>query len=215
MRRQLEHYFEFERLQAAWRTEVLAGATTFVTMAYIIFVNPSVLRDAGMPFQAVVAATCFCAAFGSILMGAYARYPIALAPGMGLNAYFTYSVVKGMHVPWQVALGAVFISGVVFVILTQIGVRQLIVSAIPHELYAAVAVGIGLFIALIGLHNAGIVVANKDTLVAMGNLRNPETLLAVAGLLLIAALLAWRIRGAILLGILGTSALGVAFHLVH
>ncbi len=136
-------------------------------------------------------------------MGVLANYPIALAPGMGLNAYFTYSVVKGMGVPWETALGAVFLSGVAFLILTAAGVRQMIVSAIPHELYAAVAVGIGLFIALIGLHNSGIVVANKDTLVTMGNLRKPETLLAIAGLLLIAALMAWRVRGAILLGILG------------
>src|SRR5277367_2811439 len=215
MIRKLEHYFEFDRLGTNWRTEILAGATTFVTMAYIIFVNPSILHETGMPFKAVVAATCFCAAFGSILMGAVARYPIALAPGMGLNAYFTYTVVKGLGVPWETALGAVFLSGIAFLILTAVGVRQMIVSSIPVELYAAVAVGIGLFIALIGLHNSGIIVANKDTLVAMGNLRNPETLLAIAGLLLIAALLAWRIRGAILLGILGTTLLGAVFGLVH
>src|SRR5580692_8752939 len=155
----LERYFEFERLGTSWRTEILAGATTFVTMAYIVFVNPSILREAGMPFQAVVAATCFCAAFGSIVMGAFARYPIALAPGMGLNAYFTYTVVKGMGVPWETALGAVFLSGVAFLVLTLAGIRQFIVEAIPTELYSAVAAGIGLFIALIGLRNAGLVVA--------------------------------------------------------
>ena len=110
----LEQYFEFERLGTNWRTEILAGATTFFTMAYIVFVNPSILSETGMPFAAVVAATCFCAAFGSILMGAFARYPLALAPGMGLNAYFTYTVVKGMGVPWETALGAVFLSGVAF-----------------------------------------------------------------------------------------------------
>src|SRR5579871_5658489 len=213
--RRAEAYFDFASLNTDWRTEIVAGLTTFMTMAYIVFVNPSILHETGMPLAAVTAATCLSAAFGSLAMGFLARYPIALAPGMGLNAYFTYSVVKGLGVPWQTALGAVFLSGVAFLILTAIGVRQMIVSAIPHELYAAVAVGIGLFIALIGLHNAGIVVANKDTLVAMGNLRNPETLLAVAGLLLIAALLAWRVQGAILLGILGTTALGVAFRLVH
>ncbi len=158
MRQALERYFEFDRLGTNWRTEVLAGVTTFVTMAYIVFVNPSILREAGMPFKAVVAATCFCAAFGSIVMGAFARYPIALAPGMGLNAYFTYTVVKGMGVPWETALGAVFLSGVAFVLLTLAGVRQFIVEAIPTELYAAVAAGIGLFIAMIGLRNAGIVV---------------------------------------------------------
>lgn len=215
MKARLEQYFQFRELGTNWRTEILAGCTTFVTMAYIIFVNPAILHETGMPLAAVVAATCLCAGFGSVLMGVLARYPIALAPGMGLNAYFTYSVVKGLGVPWQTALGAVFLSGVAFLILTVIGVRQMIVSAIPHELYAAVAVGIGLFIALIGLHNSGIVVANKDTLVAMGNLRNPETLLAIAGLLLIAALLAWRVRGAILIGILGTTAIGVAFGLVR
>jgi len=184
-------------------------------MAYIIFVNPAILRETGMPLTAVVAATCLCAAFGSLLMGILARYPIALAPGMGLNAYFTYSVVKGLGVPWETALGAVFLSGVAFLILTAVGVRQMIVSAIPFELYAAVAVGIGLFIAFIGLHNSGIIVANKETLVSLGNLRSPNTLLAIFGLLLIASLMAWKIRGAILIGILGTTALGVVFGLVR
>jgi AGZA family xanthine/uracil permease-like MFS transporter len=211
----LEQYFQFRELGTNWRTEILAGCTTFVTMAYIIFVNPAILHETGMPLTAVVAATCLCAAFGSLLMGILARYPIALAPGMGLNAYFTYSVVKGLGVPWQTALGAVFLSGVAFLILTAMGVRQMIVSAIPFELYSAVAVGIGLFIAFIGLHNSGIIVANKETLVTMGNLRNPDTLLAICGLLLIASLMAWKIRGAILIGILATTALGVMFGLVR
>jgi len=125
----LERYFEFRELGANWRTEILAGSTTFVTMAYIIFVNPAILHETGMPLTAVIAATCLCAAFGSVLMGVFARYPIALAPGMGLNAYFTYTVVKGMGVPWQAALGAVFLSGVAFLILTAVGVRRMIVSA--------------------------------------------------------------------------------------
>src|SRR3954453_19155922 len=150
----LERYFEFKRLRTDWKTEIVAGATTFVTMAYIIFVNPSILRETGMPFEPGVAATCVCAAFGSIVMGALARYPIALAPGMGLNAYFTYTVVKGMGIPWQTALGAVFLSGVAFLILTLIGIRQLIVKSIPPELYAAVAAGVGLFIAFIGFRNS-------------------------------------------------------------
>src|SRR5580700_7042755 len=167
----LERYFEFARLGTNWKTEALAGATTFVTMAYIVFVNPSILRETGMPFQAVAAATCLCAGFGSVLMGAVARYPIALAPGMGLNAYFTYTVVKGMGIPWQTALGAVFLSGVAFLILTAVGVRQLIVAAIPHELYAAVAAGVGLFIALIGFRESGIIVPSPPTTVALGNLR--------------------------------------------
>ncbi|HTA68216.1 MAG TPA: NCS2 family permease [Bryobacteraceae bacterium] len=215
MRARLEQYFQLRELGTDWRTEVLAGCTTFVTMAYIIFVNPAILNETGMPLTAVVAATCLCAAIGSLLMGILARYPIALAPGMGLNAYFTYSVVKGLGVPWETALGAVFLSGVAFLILTAAGVRQMIVSAIPFELYAAVAVGIGLFIAFIGLHNSGIIVANKETLVSLGNLRNPDTLLAIVGLLLIASLMAWRVRAAILIGILGTTAVGVVFGLVR
>ena len=214
MRQTLERYFEFKRLGASWRTEVLAGATTFATMAYIILVNPSVLAEAGLPFQAVVAATCFCAAFGSILMGLVARYPVALAPGMGLNAYFAYTVVKGLGVPWQTALGAVFLSGVAFLILTVAGIRQLIVEAIPTELYAAVAAGIGFFIALIGLRNAGIVVANSSTLVALGNLRDKNAALAIFGLALTAGLMAWGLRAAMLLGILGTTLAGVMMGLV-
>jgi AGZA family xanthine/uracil permease-like MFS transporter len=211
----LERYFEFDRLGTNWRTEVVAGLTTFVTMAYIIFVNPSILRETGMPFQAVMAATCLCAAFGSILMGAFARYPIALAPGMGLNAYFTYTVVKGMGVPWQTALGAVFLSGVAFLILTVAGIRELIVEAIPVELYAAVACGIGLFIAMIGLRNAGIVVASPSTLVTLGNLRDRNTALALFGLILTGGLLAWRVRAAMLLGILTTTLVGAFLGLVQ
>jgi AGZA family xanthine/uracil permease-like MFS transporter len=214
VRRRLERYFEFQALGAAWKTEILAGATTFVTMAYIVFVNPTILRETGMPFTAVVAATCLSAAFGSIAMGAYARYPIALAPGMGLNAYFTYTVVKGMGVPWQTALGAVFLSGVAFLILTLTGLRQAIIAAIPAELYSAVAAGVGLFIALIGFRNAGIIVSDSATTVTLGNLRDPHTLLAVFGLLLISLLLAWGVRAAMLLGILSTTLAGAAAGLV-
>src|SRR5277367_6263307 len=159
----LERYFEFKKLNTTWKTEILAGITTFITMAYIVFVNPAILKDAGMSVPAVFAATCLAAAFGTILMGAFARYPIALAPGMGLNAYFTFSVVKGMGVDWQTALGAVFLSGVAFLILTAAGIRQMIVSAIPRELYSAVAAGVGLFIALIGFRASGIIVPNAAT----------------------------------------------------
>ncbi len=202
----LATYFEFDRLNTDWRTEILAGCTTFLTMAYIIFVNPAILAETGMPAAAVTTATCLAAAFGSILMGAFARYPIALAPGMGLNAYFTYVVVKGMGIAWQVALGAVFFSGIVFLLLTLTGIRQLIVAAIPTELYAAVAAGIGLFIAFIGLKNAGLVVANPSTFVTMGNLQQPSTALAIGGLLLMAALLARGSHLAILIGIGVTTA---------
>ena len=147
----LENHFGFASHKTNWRTEILAGVTTFITMAYIIFVNPTILSRTGMPLAAVTTATCLCAAFGSILMGALANYPLALAPGMGLNAYFTYTVVLGMGVPWQTALGAVFLSGVIFLLLTFGGIRQKLLAAVPHQLHAAVAGGIGLFIAFIGL----------------------------------------------------------------
>ena len=211
----LERYFEFAEHRTNWRTETLAGLTTFITMAYIVFVNPAILHETGMPIAAVTAATCFSAALGSILMGALAKYPIALAPGMGLNAYFTYSVVKGMGVPWQTALGAVFISGVIFLLLTIGGIRQMLVNAIPVELHAAVAGGVGLFIAFIGLHNAGIIVANSATVVGLGNLRNPQTALAIFGLLLIALLQVFRVRASMLIGILGTTLMGYALGQVH
>ncbi len=209
LRRRLERYFEFEALGTDWKTEILAGFTTFMTMAYIVFVNPAILHETGMPLAAVTAATCLSAAAGSLLMGGFARYPIALAPGMGLNAYFTYSVVKGMGIPWQAALGAVFISGVAFFLLTAVGVRQLIISTIPYELYAAVAAGVGLFIALIGFRNSGIIVPDPATTVTLGDLHDKSVALAVCGLLLIAALLAWKVRAAMLIGILATTAFGL------
>ena len=211
----LETYFEFKTLNTNWRTEILAGATTFITMAYILFVNPSILAETGMPFGAITAATCLSAAFGSILMGAYARYPIALAPGMGLNAYFTYVVVKGMGVKWEVALGAVFLSGIAFLLLTLTGLRQKIVEAMPAELYSAVAVGIGLFIAFIGLKNSGIIIPDPATTVTLGNLRAPNTLLALAGLLVMATLMAWGVRAAMLIGIVGTSVAAMIFGVVQ
>jgi len=211
----LERLFRLKDNGTAVRTEVMAGLTTFLTMAYIILVNPTILADAGMPAAGAAAATCLAAAFGSILMGLFANYPIALAPGMGLNAYFTYTVVKGMGLPWETALGCVFLSGVLFLILTVTGVRRLIVGAIPTSLYAAIAAGIGLFIAFIGLKGAGIVVANPATTVALGDLTTPTAALALFGLVLTGALLAWRIRAAMLVGILATTALAWAIGAVH
>ncbi len=211
----LETYFRFSAHNTTWRTEILAGLTTFVTMAYIIFVNPAILSKTGMPLAAVTISTCLCAGFGSILMGALANYPLALAPGMGLNAYFTYSVVIGMHKSWQVALGAVFLSGVIFLLLTLGGIRQRLVGAIPHELHAAVAGGIGLFIAFIGLNDAKIIVPSPATVVTLGNVHSPEVLLAIFGILLIAILQALRVKAAMLLGVLGTMAVGVACRQVH
>ena len=215
IRTRLEHYFGFSAHATNWRTEILAGLTTFITMAYIIFVNPAILSETGMPLAAVTAATCLCAAFGSILMGALANYPLALAPGMGLNAYFTYTVVKGMGVPWQTALGAVFLSGVIFLALTFSGIRQRLVAAIPHQLHAAVGGGIGLFIAFIGFRNAGIIVPSIATTVTLGNLRAPQTALAIFGLLLIAVLQVLRVRASMLIGVLTTTFLGVICHQVH
>ncbi|MGA2437082.1 MAG: NCS2 family permease [Acidobacteriaceae bacterium] len=205
----LERYFGFAAHNTTWRIEILAGLTTFITMAYIIFVNPAILSATGMPLAAVTTATCLCAAFGSILMGALANYPLALAPGMGLNAYFTYTVVKGMGVPWQTALGAVFISGVLFLLLTLGGIRQRLLAAIPYQLHAAVAGGIGLFIAFIGLLNSGLIVPSAATTLALGNLHAHTTQLAVFGILLIAVLQAYRVRAAMLIGVLATLAAGI------
>ena len=211
----LARYFALAEHGTNWRTEILAGVTTFVTMAYIVFVNPAILHATGMPLGAVTIATCLCAGLGSILMGTLANLPLALAPGMGLNAYFTYSVVLGMGVPWQTALGAVFVSGVLFLLLTATGLRQQLVGAIPLELHAAVAAGIGLFIAFIGLRNAGIIVPSPATTVTLGNLHAPGTALACAGVLLLALLQALRVKAAMLLGVLATLAAGAAAHLVQ
>ncbi len=206
----LERIFRLKENGVAVRTEVLAGLTTFLTMAYIVLVNPAILADAGMPMAGAAAATCLAAAFGSIMMGLVANYPIALAPGMGLNAYFTYTVVKGMGLPWETALGCVFLSGVAFLLLTVAGIRRMIVQAIPRDLFAAIAAGIGLFIAFIGLRSAGLVVADPATTVALGDLTTPAAALAAFGLVVTGALLAWRIRAAMLVGILATTALAWA-----
>ncbi len=210
----LENYFGFASHETNWRTEILAGVTTFITMAYIIFVNPTILSRTGMPLAAVTTATCLCAAFGSILMGALANYPLALAPGMGLNAYFTYTVVLGMGVPWQTALGAVFLSGVIFLLLTFGGIRQKLLGAVPHQLHAAVAGGIGLFIAFIGLRNANIIVPSGATTVTLGNLHVHSTQLAIFGIVLIAVLQAYRVKASMLIGVLATLVAGILLHQV-
>jgi AGZA family xanthine/uracil permease-like MFS transporter len=211
----LERFFDLKGHGTTVRTEVLAGLTTFVTMAYIVVVNPTILGAAGMPVAAVAVATCLASGFGSILMGLLYNYPLALAPGMGLNAYFTYTVVKVMGLPWQTALGCVFISAIVFLILTLAGVRRVIVNAVPRPLFAAVAGGIGLFIAFIGLTDAGIVVAAPGTMVKLGSLTAPKPALALLALLLIAILQARRVRGAILLGILVTAGIAWLSGLAH
>src|SRR5690606_2993419 len=187
------------------RTEVLAGLTTFMTMAYIIFVNPQILADAGMDKGAVFVATCLAAAFASAFMGLYANYPIALAPGMGLNAYFTYGVVKGLGHSWETALGAVFLSGVLFLIVSVTRVREWVIDSIPVSLKLAIAAGIGMFLAIIGLKSAGIIQASPATLVTLGDLRSIPVALAVVGFLLMVALDARQIPGAIIIGILAVT----------
>jgi len=208
-------YFELERLGSTVSREVAAGATTFLTMSYIVFVNPAILADAGIPREAAMGATCLAAAFGSLLMGLWARHPIALAPGMGINAYFAYGVVGGMGVDWRTALGAVFLSGVAFLALALTGVRRRLLDAMPRELFAAIGGGIGFFLALIGLRNAGLVVGSEATLVALGDLSAPSTLLAIAGLAGVATLLAYRVNAAILIGILGVTLVAAATGLVE
>jgi AGZA family xanthine/uracil permease-like MFS transporter len=211
----LERYFGLARHGTTVRTEVFAGLTTFLTMAYIVVVNPLILGAAGMPPAGVAVATCLAAGFGSILMGLVSNYPLALAPGMGLNAYFTYTVVKGMGLPWQTALGCVFLSGVAFLGLTVAGVRQLIISAVPRSLFAAVGGGIGLFIAFIGLADAGVIVAKQGTMVGLGNLTAPTAAVSMLGLLVIAALQARGVRGAMLFGILLTASVAWLLGLAH
>jgi len=207
----LERTFRLAEHGTSVRTEVLAGLTTFLTMAYIVFINPSILGDAGMPRGAVFVATCLVAALGSLIMALYANYPIALAPGMGLNAYFTYVVVQQLGFSWQAALGAVFISGVCFLIVTLTGLRALIVDGIPRSMRIAITVGIGLFLAIIALKNAGLVAASPATFVTLGDLHKPETILAVLGFLMVAVLSARKVRAALLSSILTVTVLSFVF----
>jgi len=207
----LDKFFKLSDNGTTVRTELLAGLTTFLTMAYIIFVNPSILGDAGMPKDSVFVATCVAAAIGTLIMGLYANYPIGLAPGMGLNAYFAYAVVKGMGFPWQAALGAVFISGCLFLLVSLFRIRELIINAIPHSLRTAIPAGIGLFLALISLKNAGIVAASPATFVTMGDLHQVAPVLAIIGFLVIVALDQLKIRGALLIGILSVTVLSFIF----
>jgi AGZA family xanthine/uracil permease-like MFS transporter len=211
----LNRFFGLDAHGSTVRTEVFAGLTTFLTMAYIVVVNPLILGAAGMPVAGVAAATCLAAGFGCILMGLLSNYPLALAPGMGLNAYFTYTVVQGMGLPWQTALGCVFISGLAFLFLTVAGIRQLIIRAVPRSLFAAVGGGIGLFIAFIGLTDAGVIVAKHGTMVGLGDLTSPTAALSMLGLLVIAALQVKGVKGAMLYGILLTAAVGWSLGLAH
>ena len=207
----LNQFFKLAEHGTNIRTEVVAGVTTFLTMAYIIFVNPAILGDAGLPKDAVFVATCVAAALGTLIMGLYANYPIGMAPGMGLNAYFAYAVVLGMGVPWRTALGAVFISGCLFIIVSVFRVREHIVNGIPHSLRVASTVGLGLFLALIAMKSAGLVVASPETLVTVGDMHNPHTLMAIFGFLLIVTLDRLKVPGALLIGIVAVTALSFFF----
>ena len=190
------------------RTELLAGLTTFLTGAYIIFVNPSILAQTGMDQGALTTVTCVVAGLSTLLVAVWANAPLMMAPGMGLNAFFTYSLVLGRGVPWQTALGVVFLSGIFFLVLTWVGLRERIVKAIPLSLRLAASVGIGLFIAFIGLKNLGLIVHNDAVLVQLGNF-TPQALLGIGGLLIALWLLIKRVRGAILLAIIATTVLGM------
>ncbi|GGX38140.1 adenine permease [Saccharospirillum salsuginis] len=211
----LEKYFKLRELGTDVRTELLAGLSTFLTMAYIIAVNPGILSETGMPFNAVFVATCIAAAFGTAIMGLFANYPVALAPGMGLNAFFTYGVVFGMGHSWQIALGAVFWSGILFFLLSVFKVREWIINAIPASMKTGIAVGIGLFLGIIGLQNAGIVVDNPATLVGLGDVKSPEVILTFIGFALITALHYRKVTGSVIIGILGVTVIGAFFGLVE
>ena len=210
----LDRFFGLSTAGTTVWIEARAGATTFLTMAYILFVNPSILGKAiviqGLDLQGqIMTATALAAAVGTLVMGLWARYPFALAPGMGINAYFTFSVVLTLGIPWQTALGAVFISGVLFLMLSVVGVRQMVVNAIPQGIKTATTAGIGLFLAIIGCKNGGLIVAHPETLVTLGDLGSATVLLTTGGLLLSTCLLAVRVRGALLIGIATSTLLAI------
>jgi len=206
----IERYFRLHENQTTVRKELLGGLTTFITMAYIVVVNPQILSSAGVPIDGVVFATCVSSAAATLVMGLYANYPIALAPGMSLNAYFAYVVCQRMNVPWRTALGVIFFSGILFLLLTVTRVREQIVNGIPDCLKHSTAGGIGMFIAFVGLRNANLIVADKATFVSLGSLSNREAQLACAGLAIMLILMTRKITGAILIGVLATTVLGIA-----
>jgi len=211
----LERVFHLSENQTTVRRELLAGLTTFMTMAYVVVVNPRILHEAGMPLDGVLFATCISAALATLVMGVWANYPIALAPGMSLNAYFTYSIVLGRGVPWQTALGVVLLSGLLFLVLTLTKVREQIVNGIPDCLKHGTAAGIGLFIAFIGFRNANIIVANTSTFVGLGKMSDRQVILALLGVLLIAILVARRVGSAILIGIIAITLAGIPLGVSH
>ena len=205
----LEKLFKLSSHKTTVKTEILAGLTTFLAMAYILAVNPGMLSATGMPVQSVFLATAIASGVASILMGVLANYPVSLAPGMGVNAFFTYTVCMQFGYSWEAALAAVFVSGIVFIIISVTGLRKMIINAIPQQLKLAIGAGIGFFIAFIGMKNAGIIVANESTFVALGNLTDPVVLLAIFGLALTLILIAKKVTAAVFWGLIGTAVVGV------
>lgn len=205
----LDRFFKLSEKNTTVKTELLAGLTTFIALAYIIFVNPNILSEAGIPKEAAIASTIWIAALSTMVMGVFANYPVALAPGMGLNAFFAYYVCGTLGLHWTVALGAVFFSGVLFLILTISHIRQAIINAVPQNLRVAIGVGIGLFIAFIGLKGTGLIIPDKATFIGLGHVTNPTTLLSLFGLVLTGALMARNIQGSILIGIVATTVLSI------
>lgn len=205
----LERFFKLREKNTTVKTEVLAGLTTFIALAYIIFVNPNILSEAGIPKEAAIASTIWIAALSTMVMGVFANYPVALAPGMGLNAFFAYYVCGTLGLHWTVALGAVFFSGVLFLILTVSHIRQAIINSVPQNLRVAISVGIGLFIAFIGLKGTGLIIPDKATFIGLGHVTDPTTMLSLFGLVLTGALMARNIQGSILIGIVVTTLLSM------
>ncbi|WP_270837999.1 NCS2 family permease [Mitsuokella multacida] len=205
----LDRFFKLSEKNTTVKTELLAGLTTFIALAYIIFVNPNILSEAGIPKEAAIASTIWIAALSTMVMGVFANYPVALAPGMGLNAFFAYYVCGTLGLHWTVALGAVFFSGVLFLILTISHIRQAIINAVPQNLRVAIGVGIGLFIAFIGLKGTGLIIPDKATFIGLGHVTNPTTLLSLFGLVLTGALMARNIQGSILIGIVATTVISM------
>ena len=209
-----EGFFKLKEFNTDIRTEVMAGLTTFMAMAYIIFVNPAMISQTGMDFGSAMAATCISAAVATIMMGLYVNYPIALAPGMGENAFFTYTVCLTMGISWQVALGCIFIEGLIFVMLTLTKMRQAIIDAIPASIRYGIACGIGMLIAFVGLIDAGLIVKHPSTLVTLGDVTSLPVILATYGLIITSILIVKKIRGAMLWGILATAGIGIILGIV-
>ena len=210
----ISNYFKLNELNTNIRTEILAGFTTFISMSYILFVNPNVLGAAGMNQGAVFTATALSAAFGTLMMGLYARYPIATAPALGINAFFSYSVVIGMGVNWQTALAAVFVASLIFILITIFKLREVIIDAIPSDLKFAISSGICLFIAFLGLHQGGLIVANKSTVVGLGSFTTPTTWLTIIGLIVTSILMVKKVPGAIFIGMAVTTIVGLITGLI-